>query len=48
MPTRNAEATWQGTLKEGTGTVKLGSGAYDVQFSFSSRFSCLRSFYALR
>jgi lipoyl-dependent peroxiredoxin len=38
MPTRNAEATWQGTLKEGSGTVKLGSGAYDGPYSFSSRF----------
>lgn len=39
MPTRSAEATWQGTLKEGSGTVKLGSGAYDGPFSWSSRFA---------
>jgi osmotically inducible protein OsmC len=38
MPTRNAQATWQGTLKEGSGTVRLGSGAYDGPFSFVSRF----------
>jgi lipoyl-dependent peroxiredoxin len=38
MPTRTAQATWQGTLKEGAGTIKTGSGAYDGPFSFSSRF----------
>lgn len=38
MPVRNAEAVWEGTLKEGRGTVKLGSGAYEGPYSFSSRF----------
>lgn len=38
MPARIAEATWQGTLQEGSGTVKLGSGAYDGPFSYKSRF----------
>lgn len=38
MPARTAEATWSGTLKEGNGSVKLGSGAYEGPFSFSSRF----------
>src|SRR5438067_11579920 len=38
MPTRNAEAEWKGDLKEGQGTVKLGSGAYSGQYSFKSRF----------
>lgn len=38
MPTRTAEATWEGTLREGTGTVALGSGAYEGQYSFGSRF----------
>jgi len=38
MPARIAEATWQGTLQEGVGNVKLGSGAYDGPFSFKSRF----------
>ncbi|MBL8146774.1 MAG: OsmC family peroxiredoxin [Anaerolineae bacterium] len=38
MPTRIAEATWQGTLKEGSGSVKLGSGAYEGPFSYVSRF----------
>jgi lipoyl-dependent peroxiredoxin len=38
MPTRNAEAVWEGDLKGGRGTVKLGSGAYQGAYSFSSRF----------
>lgn len=38
MPTRNAEAQWKGDLQSGSGTVKLGSGAYEGQYSFSSRF----------
>jgi len=38
MPVRNADATWNGDLKGGKGTVKLGSGAYEGQYSFSSRF----------
>ena len=38
MPVRNADATWNGDLKGGKGTVKLGSGAYEGQYSFTSRF----------
>ena len=38
MPTRNASATWNGDLKGGNGTVKLGSGAYEGKYSFTSRF----------
>jgi osmotically inducible protein OsmC len=38
VPTRNAEAAWEGSLKEGQGTVKLGSGAFEGAYSFSSRF----------
>ena len=38
MPTRNAEAVWQGDLKGGRGSVKLGSGAFEGTYSFSSRF----------
>ena len=30
MPTRNAEATWNGNLKEGNGQIKLGSGSLQV------------------
>lgn len=38
MPVRNAEATWNGNLKEGSGSVKLGSGAFEGKYSFGSRF----------
>lgn len=38
MAVRNAEAQWHGSLKEGNGTVKLGSGAFEGAYSFSSRF----------
>jgi osmotically inducible protein OsmC len=38
MPVRNADATWNGGLKDGKGTVKLGSGAWEGQYSFTSRF----------
>ena len=38
MAARKADAEWQGTLKEGTGRMKLGSGAYEGPFSFLSRF----------
>ena len=38
MPVRKSQATWVGTLKEGNGTVKLGSGALETQYNFSSRF----------
>ena len=35
---RTSKAQWNGSLKDGSGTVSLGSGAYDGQYSFSSRF----------
>jgi osmotically inducible protein OsmC len=38
MATRTGSATWEGTLKSGQGTMKLGSGAYEGAYSFSSRF----------
>ena len=38
MATRSAEAVWNGNLKEGNGTMKLGSGAYEGKYSFASRF----------
>ncbi len=37
MPTRTSEAKWSGDLKQGTGTMKLGSGAYEGAYSFQSR-----------
>src|SRR5436305_10540688 len=38
MPTRTSTANWQGTLKEGAGTMRLESGAYEGPFSYVSRF----------
>ncbi len=38
MAERTAEAVWQGSLKEGKGTMKLGSGAYEGAYTWSSRF----------
>jgi osmotically inducible protein OsmC len=38
MAKRTASAVWTGTLKEGNGKVKLGSGAFEGQYSFASRF----------
>ncbi len=38
MPVRTAKAQWDGTLKEGKGTMSLGSGAFQGAYSFSSRF----------
>lgn len=35
---RQAQAEWKGDLKGGSGRVKLGSGAYEGQYSFASRF----------
>jgi len=38
MAIRTANALWEGTLKEGKGTMSLGSGAFEGAYSFSSRF----------
>ena len=38
MAIRTASAEWNGTLKEGTGKMRLGSGAFEGAFSFASRF----------
>lgn len=38
MAVRKAEAKWNGTLKEGGGTMKLGSGMYEGPFTYASRF----------
>jgi osmotically inducible protein OsmC len=38
MAVRKSEAVWKGTLKEGGGTMRLGSGAYQGAYSFLSRF----------
>ena len=33
-----ADARWQGDLRSGNGTMRLGSGAYEGKYSFGSRF----------
>ncbi|GAA2518304.1 OsmC family protein [Pilimelia columellifera] len=38
MAIRTASARWQGTLTEGTGTVRTGKGGVTGNYSFSSRF----------
>lgn len=38
MAIRTADAQWHGSLKEGNGRIALGSGAFEGQYSFSSRF----------
>ena len=38
MPVRKASAVWNGTLKDGSGNMKLASGAYEGPYSFGSRF----------
>ncbi|GAB4479358.1 MAG: OsmC family protein [Anaerolineae bacterium] len=35
---RKAEAIWEGDLREGKGTMKLGSGAFEGAYSFTTRF----------
>jgi lipoyl-dependent peroxiredoxin len=35
---RTSKAQWNGSLKEGSGTVALGSGAFEGTYSFPSRF----------
>jgi len=38
MTIREASAEWQGTLKEGSGRLRLGSGVFEGAYSFPSRF----------
>jgi len=38
MAERIAEAQWNGGLKDGSGKIKLVSGAFEGAYSFSSRF----------
>lgn len=39
MAVRTSSAVWKGTLKEGAGTMKVGSGAYEGPFTHASRFA---------
>jgi osmotically inducible protein OsmC len=36
---RDAQAQWKGDLREGTGTMAFGSGAFEGAYSFRSRFA---------
>src|SRR3954464_13366166 len=38
MPDRKAKAHWEGSLRDGGGTVALGSGAFEGPYGFKSRF----------
>jgi osmotically inducible protein OsmC len=38
MTLRSSIALWEGNLKTGTGTMRIGPGTYDVPYSFTSRF----------
>jgi osmotically inducible protein OsmC len=38
MPQRKGKAEWKGGLKDGRGTLSLGSGAFEGSYSFGSRF----------
>jgi lipoyl-dependent peroxiredoxin len=38
MPKRTASARWDGSLQEGSGTMRMPSGAYEGPYSFQSRF----------
>jgi osmotically inducible protein OsmC len=38
MAVRTSSAEWKGTLKEGAGTMKVGSGAYEGPYTHASRF----------
>jgi lipoyl-dependent peroxiredoxin len=38
MPTRTANARWNGSLQDGEGTMRMASGSYEGPYSFQSRF----------
>ena len=38
MAVRTANARWEGALQDGSGTMAFGSGAFEGQFSYASRF----------
>lgn len=38
MAVRNADAVWKGSLKEGKGKVRFGGGAFEGEYTWSSRF----------
>ena len=38
MAVQSASAEWNGSLKEGSGKMRVGTGAYEGPFTFASRF----------
>ncbi len=38
MPTRTANAEWNGSLREGDGRMRMATGSYEGPFTFQSRF----------
>lgn len=38
MTTRSSLAVWEGTLKEGTGKMRVGPGVFEGSYTFASRF----------
>jgi len=38
MVAQTAEAEWQGSLQQGAGVMRLGSGAFEERYSFGTRF----------
>ena len=38
MTTRSSTAVWNGPLKDGAGTMKVGNGAYEGPYTYASRF----------
>ena len=38
MAIRHAQAIWTGTLRQGSGTMKVGSGYFEGPYTFASRF----------
>lgn len=38
MKTSKAQAQWDGSIKEGKGKMKFGSGAFEGKYSFGTRF----------
>ena len=38
MPERTAEAEWLGSMRDGRGMMRFGSGAYEGAYTYASRF----------
>jgi len=38
MPVRTSEATWEGDLRDGNGSLTVGDGVYEGAYTYASRF----------